>query len=199
MLYKIYQPSKRAKALQRLQHNCSARLGAKRDFEVWTYDSDNSTQIQWWRQFYLCWVQLVWFNFAKCNDRVLQRWFCSVRSPCSTEAITEVILRIKPVTVKFWSQYLQYLERYLEIFVRHLASAVPLLETDNILPICRYIIEILPVWMACIRKNRDLLAAFWDKISMFHLGQTEHGSARGDGPLCAPHRALISFIWCRAT
>ena len=28
---------------------CTARLGAKRDFEVWTYDSDNSTQIQWTR------------------------------------------------------------------------------------------------------------------------------------------------------
>ena len=48
-------------------------------------------------------------------------------------------------------------------------------------------------------KNCNLLAAFWDKISMFHLGQTEHCLARGDGPLCAQHRALISFIWCRAT
>ena len=53
--------------------------------------------------------------------------------------------------------------------------------------------------MACTWKNRVLLAAFWDKISMFHLGQTEHCSARGDGPLCAQHRALVGFIWRRAT
>ena len=42
--------------------------------------------------------------------------------------------------MKFGSQYLQYLQSYLEIFVRHLASAVSLLETDNISPVCRYII-----------------------------------------------------------
>ena len=45
--------------------------------------------------------------------------------------------------------------------------------------------------MACTWKNRVLLAAFWDKISIFHLGQTEHSSAHGDGPLCSPLRALI--------
>ena len=44
------------------------------------------------------------------------------------------------VTVKIWSQYLQYLQSYLEIFISHLAAAVPLLETDNISPVCRYII-----------------------------------------------------------
>ena len=49
------------------------------------------------------------------------------------------------VTVKFWSQYLQYLKSYLEIFIRHLAAVVYLLKTDNTSPICRYIIEIWPV------------------------------------------------------
>ena len=44
------------------------------------------------------------------------------------------------VTVKIWSQYLQYLQSYLEIFISHFAAAVPLLETDNISPVCRYII-----------------------------------------------------------
>ena len=34
------------------------------------------------------------------------------------------------VTVKFWSQYLLYLQSYLVIFIHHLAAAVPLLETD---------------------------------------------------------------------
>ena len=84
-------------------------------------------------------------------------------------------------------------------FIRHLATAVPLLEIDNISPVCRYIVQILSVLMACTWKNCVLLAAFWDRISIFHLGQTEHRSARGDGPLCAPHRALISFIWCSAS
>ena len=63
----------------------------------------------------------------------------------------------------------------------------------------QYIIEIWPVLMACTCKNRVLLAAFKDKISIFHLGQTEHRSARGDGSLFAQHRALISYTWSRAT
>ena len=81
-----------------------------------------------------------------------------------------------------WRQFLQYLQSYLEIFIRHFATAVPLLKTDNISPICRspicrYIIEIWPVLMAFTWKNRILLKAFWDKISIFHLDQTEHRSA----------------------
>ena len=44
--------------------------------------------------------------------------------------------------VKFWSQYLQYLQSYLEIFICFLAAAVPLLETDNMSLVCRYIIKI---------------------------------------------------------
>ena len=52
--------------------------------------------------------------------------------------------------------------------------------------------------MACTLKNPVLLAAFWDKISIFHLGQTddlmEHCLARVDGPFCVLHRTLISLI-----
>ena len=75
------------------------------------------------------------------------------------------------------TEYLQYLQSYLEFFSCHLEAAEPLLKTDHISPVCRYIMEIWPAWAACICKN---------------------GSARGDGPLCAQHCAL-SFVWCRAT
>ena len=108
---------------------------------------------------------------------------------------TEVILCIELKQ----SHYLQYVQSSLEIFICHLAAAVPLLEIDNILPICRYIIEIWPAMMACTSKNRVLLAVFRVKLSIFHFGQTEHRSSRGDDPLFAPHRALVRFIWCRAT
>ena len=37
---------------------------------------------------------------------------------------------ILSVSVKIWSQYLQYLQSYLENFIRHLAAAVPLLVTQ---------------------------------------------------------------------
>ena len=70
-------------------------------------------------------------NSGKCDGQYLQQWFCSVTSPC--------IFEWNRVTVKIWSQYLQYLQSYLEIFIRHFAAARPLLETDNISPVCRYI------------------------------------------------------------
>ena len=89
------------------------------------------------------------------------------------------------VTVNIWSQYLQYLQSCLGICIRHLVDAVPLLETENISPVCWYIIEIWPVLMACTWKNRVLLAVFWDKISIFHLGRTEQVSGR----------AFILFVW----
>ena len=54
--------------------------------------------------------------------------------------------------MKFWSQYLQHLQSYLEIFMRHLAAAEPLLETNNISPVCRHIMEICPVLMTCTEK-----------------------------------------------
>ena len=55
--------------------------------------------------------------------------------------------------------------------------------------------------MSCTWKNRVILAAFWDKISTFHLGQleTEHSLVRNDSPLCSLHHALISFIWSSTT
>ena len=59
--------------------------------------------------------------------------FAVWEAPASLKQCMEVILSVelKQVTVKFWSQYLQYLQSYLEIFIRHLAAAVPLLESDK--------------------------------------------------------------------
>ena len=105
------------------------------------------------------------------------------------------------VTVKFWSQDMQYLQRYPENFFLHLAAAVSLLEADNTSPVCLDIFEIWPVLMAFTWKNNSTLpAAFWDKLLIFHLGQTEQQQvpqhfdcARSNGSLFAPQVAFISF------
>ena len=97
---------------------------------------------------------LIWISqiLAKCDGQFFQRWFCSARSPCITEA-------------KHWSHpslfamkqsYFEILELVPAVsaklswnFIRHLAAAVPLLKTGNdISPICRYIIEVWLVLMA---------------------------------------------------
>ena len=78
---------------------------------------------------------------------------------------------------------------YFHQSLQGLAAAVPLLEIDNISLVCRYIIEICPVLMACTWKNRVLLAAFWDKISIFHLGQTEHLPTCAEASTCGQVRA----------
>ena len=50
-LYEMYvRPFHRELSLVGMRH--TARLGAKRDFEVWTYDSDNSTRIKLGLAFY---------------------------------------------------------------------------------------------------------------------------------------------------
>ena len=61
---------------------------------------------------------------AKCNCRQFLMWFCSATSPCITvtsPCITEVMnwshRAENRVTVKIWSQYLQYLQNYLEILI----------------------------------------------------------------------------------
>ena len=75
------------------------------------------------------------------------------------------------VTMKFWSSYQQYLQSCLEIFIHHLAAAVPFLETDNISPVCRYIFEIWPVLMACtwIAFCCPLCTQHWALISSFDV------------------------------
>ena len=44
--------------------------------------------------------------------------------------------------MNFWSQYLQYLQSYVEIFISHLAAVETLVETNNISLVCQYIIQI---------------------------------------------------------
>ena len=146
------------------------------------------------------WVELnFWSNF-NFSDFGKMPWQIQCESTCVTEVMQpSFALSWNRVTVKIWSQYLHYLQNYLETFVCHLAAAVPVLETDNISPVCPYIVGIWSILMACTWKNRVQLAAFWDKKSIFPLGQTEHLLARDDGPFCAPHHALNSFIWCNAT
>ena len=183
-----------------------------RDFEVWTYDSDNSTQIKCSRQFYLSLVKLVQIQFLRFWQNVMAD-FCSGdfavwEAHASLKLCIEIILLIDwAETELLWifgvstcSMSKVILKFSWWNFIRHWAAAVPLLETDTISQgrVCRYIFEIWPVLMACTWKNRVLLAVYWDKISIFDLGQPEHRSARGNDPLCAQHRALISLIWCRA-
>ena len=75
-----------------------------------------------------------------------------------------------------WSQYLQYVQSYLEIFICHLAATVPLLETHNTSPVSRYFVdsEIWPVLMAWIRKNSVLLAAFQRAVMVHWLHSARH-------------------------
>ena len=77
------------------------------------------------------------------------------------------------VTVKFWCQYLQYWRRYLEIFIRHFAAVVSLLETDNISPVYRYIIRYALFWWLvpekiafCLQRSETKYRYFiWAKRS----------------------------------
>ena len=73
----------------------TARLGAKRDLEVWTYDSDNSRRIklglEFNLKFYAHWLNLKMIQFTSNSDTmelpIWQGWFCSVGSPCIAEVI----------------------------------------------------------------------------------------------------------------
>ena len=70
--------------------------------------------------------------------------------------------------MKFWSQYLQYWQRYLDIFICHFAAAVPLLEPSNISPVCQYIIEICQLsWVITVYvgKYRHNLRSWYPDIN----------------------------------
>ena len=128
----------------------------------------------------------------KCNGPFLQWWFCSVKSPCIIEAIhwshplhrAEIEWKFGVSTCSIGKDNNLLLIRYLDIFILHFVAAVPLLENDNLSPVCGYIIEICPVLIACTWKNCVLLAAFWDKILIFHLGQADF------------NRAPLGTRWC---
>ena len=64
----------------------------------------------------------------------LQRWFFSVRSPCitGTKHWSHPLQRAETELLwNFGVKYLQHLQSYLEIFIYHLAAAVPLLDSGN--------------------------------------------------------------------
>ena len=118
----------------------------------------------------MSWIELVQFNISHDTGK-MQSWMadvcCSdfaVWEACVTEAmhLSHPSHNAERVSVKFWSQHLQYLQSYLETFISHSAAAVTLLETDNISPVCRYIVQIWHLMLAWTWKNCVLLAAFWD-------------------------------------
>ena len=139
---------------------------------------------------------------AKCDGQFCSSAFavaCRVRSPCNglhhwSDALTSSFTLSENGVVKIWGQYLQYLQSYLEMFIRHyghLVAAMPLLETDNTSPVSRYIIEIWPVLMICTWKNRDLCFGtkhrcfIWAKRSTAQRAVMVH-SARSIALLLAP-------------
>ena len=105
------------------------------------------------RHSFSCWTTTFYFSesirlteiVAKWYGQFLQRLFCSVKSPCVTEAMNWSYPSHSAETKLLWNfgvstwYYLQYLQSYLEIFFCHSAAAVPLLESENISHVCQYI------------------------------------------------------------
>ena len=94
--------------------------------------------------------------------------------------------------LKIWSSYLLYALSCFEISFVTSRLKCPCSKLQYITDLSRYYRD-----MICFDDLKKLRSAcsIWDKISIFHLGQTEHRSARCDGPHCALHRALINFTW----
>ena len=160
------------------------------------------TQCAWNSDWLFMLIDSHWsnFNYERMELPIRQRWFCSVGSPCIAEAIH---LSQPSHTVEKWL--------FCKFGVSAFCLCKVILKTSSVTKrlqclccqptIYHQFVDILPkydllFWWLVPEKNRVLLAAFWVAISIFHLGQTEHRSTRSDGPLCAPHHALISFIWC---
>ena len=101
--------------------------------------------------FYLSWSNFNFSDFGKMELPIWQRWFCCVGSSCITEA-----MHWSPTTVILGTEWKNGYSEKLESvpllfaklswnFLSHKAAAVTVLETDNISPVCRYMIEIWPV------------------------------------------------------
>ena len=120
------------------------------------------------------------FNFTKSGKMqwpILQQWFCSVRSPYITAAIHGSHPSHRAETELLWN-----------FGVNSCSICKVLLKFSFVtsrlqcpcwkLTIYRRFVHILSrydlFWWLVPEKNRVLLAAFWDKISIFHLGQKEH-------------------------
>ena len=155
----------------------TALLGTERDFEVWTYNSNNSTQIKCSRQFLskIGPILISWI-LAKCNGWFLELWFCSVRSTCIPEAMhwshpshraeadfCEILESVLAVCAKLFWNFHQSL--------RGCSALAGYLQYITCLSIYY---QDMTCFMVYRWKNSVLLYSFWDKISIFHLGKTEH-------------------------
>ena len=133
--------------------------------------------------FYFLWYVFIFFGIlfyffpiltailAKCYGLFLQWWFCSVTSPCIFEAFrcSHPLHRAKSELLWNFGVSISFIgEDILKFTSVTLLLQYPCWKTTTY---HRYIIEICrPVLMACTWKTRVLLVAFWDKISIFHLG-----------------------------
>ena len=75
--------------------------------------------------------------FLQCSARFELSLHCSSDVLTSSFAYSQI-----RVAVKFWSLHLSNFQSYPENFTRHKAPAGTLLETDDISPVSRHIIEI---------------------------------------------------------
>ena len=101
------------------------------------------------------------FNFSHAGEikkwQISQRWFCSFRIPSIAQAIHWSPFAHgaeEDLLCKFWGQDLHYLHSYLETFrsssvTSRLHAIAESLKYHSMSLICRCIIEIWPVWMAC--------------------------------------------------
>ena len=169
----------------------TARLGAKRDFEVCTYDSGNSTRIKLVLVFYAHWLEMIQFNFWENGIANLTEMILQCGQPCISEAI-------------HWSQPSHTVEKLLFWKLRSqcLLSVKSYLEKLDLSLCCcsacaanRQYITCLPIYfrdLTCFDglylKNRVLGQNIDSK---FHLGQTKHHSVLSDCPLCSPHITLL--------
>ena len=124
-------------------------------------------------------------------------WFCIVNCPCKAE-------------VMHWSPSLhkadtEFLRKFgvsacsISKVILKISSVTSLLQYSCWEPTihCRFINTLLRydlLWWFAPEKNCVVLAAFWDKKSIFHLGQKEHWSAHCDGPFCAQHYACCCHL-----
>ena len=102
--------------------------------------------------------------------------------------------------MQIWTWCLLYVQSYLEIS----SLSLPL-SCCSALAVNQQYITCLSIYyldMICFDglylKNKLCPACrdpmIWDKMAIIHLGHIEHSLALCDGPLCAQHCSLISFI-----
>ena len=107
-------------------------------------------------------LRLGYIGIAYLTGVILQ---CGQPLHCWSDTLKSAFAHSRKIAIlKIWSQLLLFVQSYFEKFLCHQAAAVPVLPTNNISLVCRYITEIWPVSMACTWKICVLLAEFWGKI-----------------------------------